>query len=293
MASRTALRQGSSWASTVLATTPVRSSRKRPNSSRRPEGGAGASTSPSRRRTSSAETARSSRSCIAKTLFNAPPSSRTFFTGWRASASATPCSRLLARLVGLAADDGDAGLVLRNPDVHDQPAGEARQQPRVEPVDVGRRAVRGEDDLAPGRGQVVERAQQHLLRLVLSGEELHVVEEEDVEIRVAVAEGVARAPLQRPRELLQVTLQRHVLDLPVRSHPHGVVRDRHEDVGLTESGRRIHEERVVARSRGVRGATCCGAGQPIGRADHEGVERQFRIEIRHERRGLGSTQAKV
>ena len=67
--------------------------------------------------------------------------------------------------------------------------------------------------------------------------------------------------------------------------PRAVVGDGGEDVRLAQPRGRIDEQGVVAGPRRFRGPAGGGAGEPVGRAHHEGIERQFRIEIRHERRG--------
>ena len=68
-------------------------------------------------------------------------------------------------LLALAAEDRDARLVVRRADVHDQAAGEARQQPLVDVGDLGGRPVARHARSASAPLQHVEEPQQLALRL--------------------------------------------------------------------------------------------------------------------------------
>jgi hypothetical protein len=154
---------------------------------------------------------------------------------------------LLVAFIGLLANDRDPGLVLGRSDIDDQATRESRQEARVQTIDIGRRSVACQHDLAPCGGQLVERPQQHLLCFHLPGQELDIVEKEDLQVRVLVLERVSCARLERRLELLQVFLERHVLDLSVRFRLDRLVGNRRKNVRLSEPGRRIQKEWVVAR----------------------------------------------
>ncbi len=141
---------------------------------------------------------------------------------------------LASRLCSLA-NDGDPGLVLRHAYVDDQAPGETRQQAGVQSVDIGRRTVARQHDLTSGRGDLVERAQQHLLRLGLTREELDVVQEQNGQITVTILEPVPVARLQRRLELCEVLLQRHVHDLAIRRRLARLIGDGIENVRLTQA----------------------------------------------------------
>jgi hypothetical protein len=187
----------------------------------------------------------------------------------------------LASFLGLAVDDGHAGLVLGRPQVDDQSARETRQQARVESVDVGRGPITREHDLTARRRELVQRLEEHLLGFRLPRQELDVVEQEDVQIPIPTPEAIALTGLEAPLQLAEVFLERHVLHVQPGGSSGGLVGDRGEDVGLAQPRRRIEEERIVARSRGLRRTSRRGRGQPVGGPDDERIEGQLGIEIRH------------
>ena len=121
----------------------------------------------------------------------APSSSRTLSISSVATASSTPSREGGAPLLGLAAEDGDAGLVVRSGDVDDQPAGEAPDEPLVERLDLRRRAIAGEHDLAAGGLERVGEPEQLRLHLPAMGQELHVVHQQQVDVEEPLAVRLA------------------------------------------------------------------------------------------------------
>ena len=90
-------------------------------------------------------------------------------------------------------------------------AGEAHLEPRGEPLfeigDFRRRRIAGQDDLLAAVAEGVEGVEEFLLRPVLAGQELDVVDQEHVDLAVALAELGQFAVLDRAdvvvRELLR------------------------------------------------------------------------------------------
>ena len=82
--------------------------------------------------------------------------------------------------------DRDARLDVGRLHVDEQAPFEARAQAVVEVGDLARRAVGGQHELPAARVQRVERVEELLLDAVLAGQEVDVVDQEDVEL-LAVA----------------------------------------------------------------------------------------------------------
>ena len=85
------------------------------------------------------------------------------------------------------------------PDVGDEAGLEALAQAVLERVEVAREAVGGEDELAAGVVQRVERVEELLLGLGLGLEELDVVDQEDVRAAEARLEALDRRRRERAR----------------------------------------------------------------------------------------------
>ena len=84
----------------------------------------------------------------------------------------------------LLAEDRDPGLEVGRLDVADQAPLEPGPQPLLEPGQLLRRQVGGDDDLLVRVVQRVEGVEELLLRLHLAGQELDVVDEEHVDVAV-------------------------------------------------------------------------------------------------------------
>jgi hypothetical protein len=106
----------------------------------------------------------------------------------------------------------------------------------------------------------------------MPGEELDVVEQQEVDELVALAELVDLIRRERPAQLLDEVLERRVLDVELPVHLHRVGRDRAHEVRLAEAGAAVDEQRVVHRPRRLRDRVRGRRREPIGRADDEVVE---------------------
>ena len=104
---------------------------------------------------------------------------------------------------------------------------------------------RGQDDLLAVLVDGVERVEELLLRPLLVGDELDVVDEEQVDAPVARAELVDRALLDARDELVRELLARGVDDALAREARHDGVADRVHEVRLAEAHAAVQEERVV------------------------------------------------
>ena len=100
-----------------------------------------------------------------------------------------------ALLFGLGAQDGDAGLQVGRGEVGDEAPLEAAAQSLLERGDLLGRPVAGEDDLLAVLVDRVEGVEELLLRALLVGDELDVVDEQQVDLAVAGPEVVDAALL--------------------------------------------------------------------------------------------------
>ena len=98
-------------------------------------------------------------------------------------------------LLGLGPEDRDAGLEVRRGQVGDEAPLEPAAQALLERDDLLRRPVRAQDDLLAVLVDRVERVEELFLRPLLVGDELDVVDEEQVDPAVAGPELVDLALL--------------------------------------------------------------------------------------------------
>jgi hypothetical protein len=175
--------------------------------------------------------------------------------------------------VGLAHQDGHAHLELGRLDGHRQAGVEAAGQALVDvhqPLGVG---VAGHDDVRALGQQRLEGVEELLLRAVLAGEELHVVDQQQVQrvvLGLQLVEGLALVVLDHVAdELLGVQVQ-HAGIRPVLQQR---VAHRVDQVRLAQAHAAVDEQRVVHVHPGAP-ATCSAAVRAIwlARPAHQGVE---------------------
>src|SRR6266545_6653837 len=148
--------------------------------------------------------------------------------------------------LSLRAEDRDARLEIGCRDIRDEAPLEPRAQTIFEPFDGLGRTIAREDDLLPLLMDRIEGVEELLLRPLLAREELDVVDEEDIDAAIALAELLALLSADRVDELVRELLTRRVCDALLRmTRDHGVP-DRVHEVCLPETGSAVDEERVVA-----------------------------------------------
>ena len=176
--------------------------------------------------------------------------------------------------LGLLAEDRGAGLELGGLDLDAHAPVEAGAEPLLQPLQVLRRPIAGQDDLDVPVVEVVEGVEELLGGLLLAGQELDVVDQERGALAVLAPELLHGAgPLGKSAdELVGVALRRDDGDAPARALAQDGVCDGVEQVGLAEAGGAVQEERVP----GVAGLLCDrlggGEGELVGAADDEGLE---------------------
>ena len=148
------------------------------------------------------------------------------------------------RLQGLDAGGEDRGAqrLVERADLDHETAGETRAHALVEALEIGRRTVRRDDDLAARIDQGVQRVAEFLLDL-LALDELHVVDDEQVDAAQALLEGERRLRLQGGDEAVHEAVGREIdHPAPLRAH---LVADGMQKMRLAEADARMEIERVV------------------------------------------------
>jgi hypothetical protein len=181
--------------------------------------------------------------------------------------------------LGLADQDGHAHLELGRLDGHRQPGVEAAGQPLVDvgqPLGVG---VAGHDDVRALGQQRLEGVEELLLRALLAGEELHVVDQQQVQVVVLglqLVEGLALVVLDHVAdELLGVQIQ-HARIGPVLEQR---VAHRVHQVRLAQAHAAVDEQRVVHRARRAGHVQRGGARHLVGAAGDQRVEGQRAVQV--------------
>ena len=180
----------------------------------------------------------------------------------------------------LLAQDGDARLEVGPADVDDHALAEARAQALLELLELARRPVAGDHDLLAGLVQRVERVEELDLRLLLLGEELHVVDDQHVVVAVGLLEALDAALVgDRVDEVVGEALAGDVPDLELGVLLERRVGDRLGEVGLAEAGVGVDEHRVVGGRRRLGDAAGDGRRVLVVGAGDEAVEDVARVEV--------------
>ena len=213
------------------------------------------------------------------TRLSAPSSSRTLERICLAMKKATCSSSCQARRGGLGEQDGDAHLEFRRLERDGEPPAEARDEALLDPGDLLRIGVAGDDDLLVRFDEGVEKVEELLLRAVLAAEELYVVDQQEVERPVIALEVVKSLVLVRAHHIGDVGLGVDVTDLRGPVALQDVIAERLDQVGLAQSHAAVDEQRVVGRR--VLGDLQRGRARELIRlARDEGGEGEGRVEAR-------------
>src|SRR4029077_15852652 len=136
---------------------------------------------------------------------------------------------------------GEAGWL----DVGHEPGLEALTQPVLERLQVVRRAIGGEHDLPTAVVEGVERVEELLLGLGLALEELHVVQEQHVDVTKARLEALGLPTAESAEKLVCEGLSGGAAHGEPRAVCEQQGRDGAQQVRLADPGRAADEERVV------------------------------------------------
>ena len=113
-------------------------------------------------------------------------------------------------------DDGAFGLEIRWLDVGDQAPDKTGTKAFLEPLNGRRRGVGGENDLVPSLVEGVERVEELLLRSLLTRQDVDVIEEEDVDRAVGIAELCHPLEPDGVDKLVDEVLSGNVADMGAR-----------------------------------------------------------------------------
>lgn len=142
----------------------------------------------------------------------------------------------------LAADDSDSGLEVRRGDVGDESPLKAVADPVFQCFQLSGRLVRGDDDLLALGVQLVEGVEELLLHPLFAGEELDVVDEQNVGVAVLVVELCGVLVVDAGDEVVAEFLAGDVDDLVLRMILADLVGDGVHQVGLAQTGGAVDEQ---------------------------------------------------
>lgn len=182
--------------------------------------------------------------------------------------------------LGLAQQDRHAHFEFGRLDRDRQAGIEARDQAAVDARQFLRIGIAGDDDLLALRHHRFERIEEFFLRAVLAGEELDIVDQQQVERMVVALEVIERLALVRLDHVGHVLVGMHVAHAHPGARRHHGVADGVDQVGLAQAHAAIQEQRVVRRARVLGHLQRGGARQLVGLTRHEVLERQVGVQAR-------------
>jgi hypothetical protein len=147
--------------------------------------------------------------------------------------------------LGLELHDGDARLEVCRLDVHHKPGPEAAAQALFDAAQLLGRPVARDHDLSLVLVQVIERVEELGLCLLGPGQELDVVEQEDVHVPILPLKDVSASLPDGLDELGHEGLRGDVADPGARGQGPHVIGDGEEKVRLAEADASVDEDRVV------------------------------------------------
>ncbi len=193
---------------------------------------------------------------------------------------------------GLFLHDGDARLVAGFFDAGDQAPVEAAGEPLFQLGDFAGRAVGADDDLPVLLVQRVEGVEELLLRAVLAGQEMDVVDDEQVRVAVSMAEVARLVALDGGDELVDEGVAGEVKDARFRLGCQHALGDGLEQVRLAQPDAAVDEQRIVAPAGLIGDGDRCRMGELVAGSDDKAVESVIRVERErnvpiHEHAGRG------
>jgi hypothetical protein len=154
---------------------------------------------------------------------------------------------------------------------------ETRSQPLLDVGDFRRRRIGRDHDLLAAIEERVEGVEKFLLRTVLARQELDVVDQQHVDLTVALAKLLQLAVLDRADVVVGELLRRDVENLEVLSVLLDEMPDRLHQVGLAQADAAMQEKRIVGPRRRVRHRLRRGMRELIVHPDDERLEGAARI----------------
>jgi hypothetical protein len=135
------------------------------------------------------------------------------------------------------------------------------------------RTIGGDHDLLHALMQCIEGVKELFLGAFLLGDELNVVDEQDVDGAKTVAETGHAIVAQRGDHLVGELLGGNVADARRGLSPLHIMTDGVHEMGLAHAHTTIEEERIVGARGALGNSQGRGARKLVAVADHEVVER--------------------
>src|SRR5271166_5526581 len=183
-------------------------------------------------------------------------------------------------LLGFLLQDGDFGFEVGGLNVGDQSPLEAAAQAVFDLGQFFGRAVAGDNDLLHRLVQGVEGVEEFFLGALFAGEELDVVDEQDVDVAELVAERRHLVVAQRVDHVVGELLAGGVADGGLRQAALDLVSDGLHEVSLAHADAAVEEQRVVGLGGPLGDGLAGGVGELVAAADDEGVEGVARVQLR-------------
>ena len=157
---------------------------------------------------------------------------------------------------------------------------ETRSESLFEVGDFRGRRIAGEDDLLAAVAKRVEGVEEFLLRAVLAGEELDVINQEHIDLPVAFAEFLEFAVLDGADVVVGELFGGDVENLQVLFVLLDEMADGLHQVGLAEPHAAVQKQRIVRAGRSLRHRARRRRCKPVVLAHDKRIERAARIEAR-------------
>ena len=187
--------------------------------------------------------------------------------------------QLNAKAPGFVFQNGHSGLVVRGLDVRQQAPFKPGAQPVLQGEHIAGLPVGGHDDLLVLLVELVEGMEEFLLGGLLAGDELDIVDEEQIAFPVLAAEFHVFAAGDGGDQLVGKFIALDVDDVGFRVLPPDAVGDGVEQMGLAHAGGAVDEQGVIHLS-GVFGHGDGGAvGEPVGGAHHKIIKGELGVKV--------------
>src|SRR5918998_885942 len=186
--------------------------------------------------------------------------------------------KIKLQFLGLDAQDGYAHLVVRQLHIGYQTTLEARAQPLLEGRDGFRRFVARDDHLLPALVEGVEGVKELLLRTLLTGDELDVIDHQDIGFPVPRAKVVGSLLPDRSDEIVGELFRGDIRDLQNRRKLERTMSDGVQQMCLTKTHATVDEEWVEFSTGMFRHRYRRRVGESIRRSDDIGAKHVLWIE---------------
>ena len=181
-------------------------------------------------------------------------------------------------VLSLLPQNRDTSLQLRRLHIHIQARAETRTHTLSETGQLLRRQIRGNHDLLLVVVQGVKRMEELLHRRLFTRQKLDIVNQQNVNIAVNLLERRTLIVTNRVNEIVRELLRIHVAHPQIRVQILGVVADRVQQVGLTQTRTAVDEQRVVDNAGLLRHRESARVRKAVGLTNHEGVEGVVRVQ---------------